>query len=147
MAALSKEQVRSKLLTLFSKRKEIVFAYLFGSVAGGKAGKLSDIDIAVYLDPELRPDAGGYGYQSELIVELQSILKSKVDLVVLNEVPTVLKFQVLKSGSLIYCAFEQERRKFHENTLKKYLDLKPLLRVQSYYLHKCLADGTFGGGS
>ena len=147
MTAIRKEQIESKLLLFFSERKEVLFAYLFGSVAKESAGRLSDIDIAVYLDPVMIPEAGGYGYQSELIVELQAILKDKVDLVVLNEAPTVLRFQVLKSGSLIYCASEAERRKFHENTMNKYLDLKPLLKVQSYYLQKRLAQGTFGGGN
>jgi len=147
MAALSEEQIRSKLFPFFSERKEILLAYLFGSVAGGKAGKLSDIDLAVCLEPELIPEAGGYGYQSEITVKLQAILKDKVDLVVLNEASTVLKFQVLKNGTLIYCASEAERRKFHEHTLKKYLDLKPLLRVQSHYLHRRLVEGKFGGGS
>ncbi len=147
MAVLGEEQIRSKLFPFFSERKEIVFVYLFGSAAVGKAGKLSDIDLALYIDPGLIPVAYGYGYQSEAIVELQSILKSKVDLVVLNEAPTVLRFQVLKNGALIYCASEDERRNFHEHTMKKYLDLKPLLRVQGYYLHKRLAEGKFGGGS
>ncbi len=147
MTVIRKEQIESELALFFSARKEVLFAYLFGSVAKESAGRFSDIDIAVYLDPVMIPEAGGYGYQSELIVELQATLKDKVDLVILNEAPTVLKFQVLKSGSLIYCASEQERRKFHENTLKIYLDLKPLLRVQRYYLQKRLAEGKFGGGN
>jgi len=146
MTAIRKEQVKSKLLPFFSDRKEILFAYLFGSVAKGSAGRLSDIDIAVYLDPSQISQANGYGYKSELLVDLQAVLKDKVDLVILNEASTVLGYQVLKTGTLVYCALESERRKFHENTVKKYLDLKPLLKVQSYYLRKRLAEGKFGGG-
>lgn len=33
--------------------KRVKFAYLFGSVASGKAGPLSDLDLAVYLDGRL----------------------------------------------------------------------------------------------
>ncbi len=147
MTAIRKEQVKSKLLPFISKRKEVLFAYLFGSVAKESASRLSDIDIAVYLDPSQITQVNGYGYKSELLVDLQNVLKGKVDLVILNEASTVLKFQVLKNGTLIYCVSEDERRYFHEHTMKKYLDLKPLLRVQSYYLHKRLAEGKFGGGS
>lgn len=147
MALVSEELVKSRLLPFFSAREEVAFAYLFGSVAKGTAGKLSDIDIAVFLDPlHIRQDCG-YGYKSELLVELRALLASEVDLVILNDVSTVLKFQVLKSGILIFCRSEDSRRTFHENAIKYYLDIKPLLKVQSQYLHKRLAEGTFGGGS
>jgi uncharacterized protein len=103
--------------------------------------------IAVFLDPLHIPQDCGYGYKSELLVELRAVLASEVDLVILNDVSTVLRFQVLKSGILIFCRSEDERRTFHENAIKNYLDIKPLLKVQSQYLHKRLAEGTFGGGS
>src|SRR3989304_3291822 len=31
----------------------VVFAYLFGSVAEGRAGPARDVDVAVYLEPEV----------------------------------------------------------------------------------------------
>lgn len=147
MASLSAEQVKSRLNPFFAARPEVSFAYLFGSVAKGSAGTLSDIDIAVFLDPLQLPREGGYGYQSELLVDLKAVLAGEVDLVILNVVSTILKFQVLKNGVLIYCRSEDNRRLFHENTVKTYLDLKPLLKVQNYYLHKRFAEGTFGGES
>lgn len=146
MALVSEDFVKLKLPPFFTGKKEVVFAYLFGSVAKGTSGNLSDTDIAIYIDPCQLPRDGGYGYQSELLVELQAVLAGKVDVVILNSASTILKFQVLKSGILIYCRSEDERRLFHENAVKKYLDLKPLLKVQSYYLRKRLAEGTFGGG-
>ena len=36
----------------FENRKDVTFAFLFGSHARGTATKLSDIDIAVYFYPE-----------------------------------------------------------------------------------------------
>jgi len=38
----------------FAKHRDVAFAFLFGSQASGKASSLSDIDMAVYLYPELR---------------------------------------------------------------------------------------------
>ncbi|WP_041595758.1 nucleotidyltransferase domain-containing protein [Halanaerobium hydrogeniformans] len=39
-----------KLKEILLKRKEIIFAYLFGSFAENKENSLSDIDLAVYID-------------------------------------------------------------------------------------------------
>ncbi len=147
MAPVNGELVKSRLLPFFAARHEIIFAYLFGSVAKGNAGELSDVDIAVYIDPLELPQDKGYGYQGELLVELRALLACEVDLVILNSASITLKYQVLKNGILIYCRAEDERRHFHENTMKKYLDFKPLLKVQSHYLYKRLAEGTFGGGN
>ena len=38
----------------FSNRKEVAFAFLYGSQAKGTATKLSDVDIAVYFYPSIR---------------------------------------------------------------------------------------------
>ncbi|MEM3112753.1 MAG: nucleotidyltransferase domain-containing protein, partial [Candidatus Anstonellales archaeon] len=38
----------------FETRKDIAFAFLFGSQARGTATKISDVDIAVYFYPEKR---------------------------------------------------------------------------------------------
>src|SRR3990172_7020257 len=42
------------LKSYFSTRKDIAFAFLFGSHARGTATKLSDVDIAVYFYPRER---------------------------------------------------------------------------------------------
>ena len=39
-----------RLRRFFADREEVAFAYLFGSVARGKSGPLSDIDVAVMCD-------------------------------------------------------------------------------------------------
>lgn len=43
----------SGIVKFLSKQERVELAYLFGSVAGGNAGKLSDIDLAVFLDESL----------------------------------------------------------------------------------------------
>ena len=42
-----------KLAEFLSKQEQVRLAYIYGSTAKGKSGKLSDIDLAVYLDPAL----------------------------------------------------------------------------------------------
>lgn len=138
---------KARLGSFFEGRPEVVFAYLFGSQAKGTAGPISDVDLAIFIDPLCTPQTGAFGYQSDLSVELQSLLEKEVDLIILNDASTMLKYQVLRDGSLIYCRSEKERQRFHEQTVAQYLDFQPFLKVQSYYLHKRLAEGVYGGGS
>lgn len=44
-----KQQVLPKIIPVIASKPEIVFAYLFGSVAAESAGELSDVDLAVFL--------------------------------------------------------------------------------------------------
>lgn len=147
MTADDQAQMISRLAAIVAAKPEIRFAYLFGSMARRTAGKFSDLDIAVFLDPSYLISETGYGYQSELAPAIKAELAREIDVVILNQASIVLKFQVLKNGVLIYCRSDAERRSFHENTIKIYLDIKPLLKIQSDYLRKRIEAGTFGGGN
>ncbi len=140
------KQVEEKLRQLLEKRREILFAYLFGSFARGTAGNLSDVDVAIFLDKGQIPGSGPYGYKSEMMVTLRQYTGKDVDLVILNDASTLLRFQVIKDGKLLLCRSEGDRLRFHEKSLREYLDFKPFFDVQRYYLKKRLAEGTFGGG-
>ena len=45
-------EILQKLSTALESEPDIAFAYLFGSVAKGRSGPLSDVDVAVYFYPE-----------------------------------------------------------------------------------------------
>jgi len=80
-----------KLKEYFSQRKDIAFAFLYGSQAKGSANKLSDVDIAVYFYPlERHPiefeKEVFYDAENEIWGDLQRILKEEVELLVLNRV-------------------------------------------------------------
>jgi predicted nucleotidyltransferase len=80
-----------KLKEYFSQRKDIAFAFLYGSHAKGSANKLSDVDIAVYFYPlERHPiefeKEVFYDAENEIWGDLQRILKEEVELLVLNRV-------------------------------------------------------------
>ncbi len=140
------QHIKVKTKTYFASRPEVLFAYLFGSVAAEKATTISDLDLAVYLDPAFKEPSTGFGYQSELITELSTMLETKTDVVILNNATLALKFQVISKGILIYNFDDHARRDFHEKTVRDYLDFKPFLEVQAQYLKKRLQDNTFGGG-
>ncbi len=96
MPLLKTSELDNKLMDFLSKQDNVKLAYLFGSAASGKAGKLSDIDIAVMLDESLGKKEG-FDLQLRLISDISSILKTdKIDLVVINDAPLSLKFEIIK---------------------------------------------------
>jgi len=72
-------------------RKDVIFAYLFGSMALGTFKPLSDIDIAVYLKKRKLSEK-----RLEIIGDLADIFKTdEIDLVVLNTAPLSLQMRVM----------------------------------------------------
>ena len=86
-----------KIKEILSNRKEIIFAYLFGSFAENKENPLSDIDLAIYIDQNKKPQSGVFGYRSELIVELQAAVNRDIDLVILNNITAAFAHDILKN--------------------------------------------------
>lgn len=125
-------------------RDEVVFAYLYGSMAQGKGNKLSDIDIAIYIDESKKPVSGTFGYRSELITELQSLVERELDLVILSEVSLLLAVNILKKGKLLFTKSKKKRIQFHKHIMRKYLDFIPIYNLQEKYLKEDLEKGRYG---
>ena len=112
------ERVREFL----SKQKYVKLAYLFGSVAEGKEGKLSDVDIAVFLDESLSKKERFY-LQLKLISELTGILKTdRVDVVIMNDAPLSLNYEIIKANHPLVVRDKGEKIEFEHRILSRYLD-------------------------
>lgn len=85
------EKIR-KLKEYFARRDEVQMAFLFGSQAEGRAGSRSDWDIGVYLSEENREK------EREIWREVEEILKSEVDFIVLNRAPATLGWRIVGQG-------------------------------------------------
>lgn len=102
--------IENELKKYFEKRKEIAFAFLFGSFAKGCYREMSDIDIAIYFFPE----DNDFDFQSEKFFnsedeiwsELEEILKKEIDLVVLNRAPSTVAFNAVRGLEIINRDFE-----------------------------------------
>ena len=123
------DEIKSILKKYFQKHTEIDVAYIFGSVTQGRTSSLSDIDIAVITDSQqIKEETYRYGYKAEILTDLIKLLKTNdVDLVILNEVNTLLKHRVLYFGKLIYSKNERKRIAFQTDTINKYNDYKQLI--------------------
>ncbi len=104
---------------LFSSSAEIALAFIFGSAAGSRLTKDSDIDIAVLF--EHKPDVAGILAIKSAATE---VVGRPVDIVVLNDSSPVIRMQVLKNGILIRKSGDASYNDFYVRTVKEYDDLK-----------------------
>lgn len=124
-------EVLRKKLTPILKGFGVTLCYLFGSRAGQDHYRESDIDLGVAF-ANYSPAV----HNLEKEIELQSALSEalapmEVDLLFLQKAPIYLKFEVISTGKVIYCADEEFRTDFEDVTVRDYLDFKPFLDL--YY--------------
>lgn len=125
-------------------REEVVAAWLFGSRAGGTAGPLSDIDVAVWAYPDLPAEA-----LSDLRLELaaaaaEALGTGETDVVLLNSAPPLLRHRVMRDGQLILERSRPERVRFQTRALLEFLDTAPLREALASGRRRRLAEGRFG---
>ena len=123
---------------------DVVVAYLFGSVARGRANQMSDIDVAVLLEPELEP-AATVERQLQLMVALDDFADREVQVIVLNRASPFLAYQVVREGRLLYERSRPERVAFEVRAMKIYFDIKPMLEFHSQALMRRIREeGLYG---
>ena len=114
---------KKELTEYFSSKDNVILAYLFGSTVRGDAGRLSDFDIGVLLDEKI-PKKDRFDLELKLISDIAILIKkNKIDLIILNEAPLLLEYNIIKSG-IILKSDEAERVKFETKVLSMYLDEK-----------------------
>jgi hypothetical protein len=111
----------------FSTRKDTVAAYLFGSSTGAGRRLKGDVDIAVLLGSNAarRP----IKTQVAILRDVQNLLgRTDVDVIVLNDAPLVLRFEVLRNKKLIFERNIRKRVDFEVLSELKYFDWEPMRR-------------------
>lgn len=122
----------------------VVAASLFGSHASGNAGPLSDVDLAVWLDPSLERDRR-YQLGLQLGADAAAAIGTdELDLVVLNDAPPLLRQRVLQHGRRLVERDARGRVRLETRGLLDYLDTQPLRDELARGLRHRLAEGRFG---
>lgn len=88
-------------VTLFlTNRREIIFAYLFGSFVDGIPFK--DIDLALFLDTKLTPCEQAEEYAEQCSEDLAKSFKQVFDVSIMNRAPARFILSILKEGELLF---------------------------------------------
>lgn len=124
--------------------EEVEFAYLFGSVVGGRLRGESDLDLAVHL-PEDRTRKRRLEHALALEGELEREAGMPVQVTVLNDAPLELRHGVLARGILLHVRDDAARRRFFVETGRHYYDMAPAREIFRRYQARRIREGTFGG--
>ena len=92
------------------EREGVLLAYLFGSLGQGKQGDDVDLAVLVQNTPSTEPSDGAAFGLREPICELLGT--ERVDLVDLVDAPPVLRFEILRTGRVLYVADPEVQERF-----------------------------------
>lgn len=129
-----------KLRRPLEQDKDILFAYLYGSSGNDHDLFGSDIDVAVYLKPS---DLKEYVKKDEQLTALlvSQLRTDKIDLRVLNALPLLLKYNILRDGILIFSRDECERVDFETAIMIRFFELKAYLDEYRQILSQKIRGG------
>jgi predicted nucleotidyltransferase len=103
----------------------VKLVYLFGSAADPDRKLVRDVDLAVLTDPALSLDE-----LMRLRADVVAAAGAPVDLVSLNDAPTVLAHEVAASGTCLYARDPDTETEFVTRAHARYWDFKPFLESQ-----------------
>lgn len=126
-----------------SRRPDVVVAYLFGSEARDQASHLSDVDIAVLLDPGLTLEES-VERQLQMLIDLGELAEREAQITILNRASPVLAFQAIKDGILLHERDRTERVAFEVHTMKTYFDGRSMREFHSEILMKRIQEVGLG---
>lgn len=145
MGAAGFSRVKDGIVRCVSKRREIEAVYIFGSIASGRARNNSDVDIAVLVNPK-SSRLKAVDYRLSLASDIgMTVGRMDIDLIVLNDAPTVLAHQVLSKGKLVFQRSAAARIRFQVRTVNTYLDTEPMRALYRRYLKKRIREGKIFG--
>jgi predicted nucleotidyltransferase len=121
--------IEPALAGVLERWSEIRAGWLFGSVATGSAGPLSDIDVAVL-------GGGGLDFdeRARLAVELGEAAGRPCDVVVAEQASPVLAMAIVDTGRRFFCRDAAAADRWEDLALRRYLDTAELRRIVYAYV-------------
>jgi predicted nucleotidyltransferase len=106
---------------IVGRHPSVRFAYLFGGAAAGVLTPLSDVDVAVFLDPSADPIETRWDLLGVVMEHLET---EEVDLVILNRAPLSLAGRIVLGRRVICDRDPWLRHRFESLTLRKFFDFR-----------------------
>ena len=115
--------IREKLTPVFEKYPEVLAAYLFGTVASGKASGLSDVDLAILVQ-----DPNDFSFVRKLTIHgdcCRALNRDDIDLVVINQLRNLVLIEdIIRNGLLLRDVKKEWREDFELKMLHRACDFK-----------------------
>lgn len=128
-ADLSLERIGPLVRAYFEGRGDVEAAWVFGSVAHGTAGPMSDVDVAV-LPKEGLEAAAVWSMRLDAMSRLPRVLGVReVDVVSLRDVSVALAFEVVSTGGLVFGEGHRETDEAIILALTSYWEFEDVRRV------------------
>ncbi len=125
-------------------REGVVTAMLIGSQARGNPGPLSDVDIAVWHDPDL-DSRGRFDLQLSLAGDAGRALGTdEIDIVMLNHAPPLMRHRAIRDGKRLIERDHDERVRLETRAILDYLDTAPLRAELGRGVRRRIREGRFG---
>jgi hypothetical protein len=122
----------------------VVAAMLIGSQARGNPGPLSDVDVAIWYDPDL-DFRGHFDLQLRLAGEAGRALGTdEIDMVMLNHAPPLMRHRAIRDGKRLVERDHDERVRLETRAILDYLDTAPLRAELGRGVRRRIKEGRFG---
>jgi len=118
----------------------VKIAYLFGSHAKDFAAPESDFDIGVLFKED---GSDLFDKSLRLGVELQKFFPAETDVRVLNDAPSLFKYEVISANLPLYCENEDERIDFEVRSVKEYIDDQHVRNIYTQAVKDKIDRGVF----
>lgn len=128
----------------FAESNRLLLIYFFGSRTKEEDITFkSDYDFAFLLDVIIRDSSNSNYFKGSLIAQMERTFKiSPIDIVILNNAPPILSYEIIKTGSLIYNKKDEIRTEFEAKAIRNYLDYKYYSeRFNSIYIDSLRVNG------
>jgi len=113
-----------ELVQAMDDDQDVIALYVFGSLVHDALKPLSDLDFGILLNYRL-DKRQRFDKHIELIGVFSDIFRTdEIDLICMNDAPSIITFQILKTGKMLTCKNGPALTSFRERLVKNYLDFK-----------------------
>lgn len=123
----SLERIRDAVVRALTGVPEIAAVYLYGSQATGTALPISDIDLALVLSADARPDDPLFAERIAVRVAEALGTSLEIDAHTVDALPLAVLGRIVTTGVLLFERDPSRRVEFETSTRRLYFDFLPFL--------------------
>ncbi len=129
------EELTSRLGRALQARPEVRLAFLFGSSVSRGLDSAKDVDVAsAFAGPLTLLEQG------TIATQLEQVAEREIDLIDLDATSTLLRWEVARSGVVLFARDHAELVEFRARVPLEYFDLEPFLVREAAGLRLALEE-------